>query len=113
MKSRNILATNVSITAIRTNGSPISQNFHVAVEADTDKMIATVQQWAKDRSYGGIVRVFMNREQPTEGASVSRTYEFEDVDDFAYGMKLEFRARETAGLRMERRIVGRSVIVSE
>ena len=96
----------INITAIRTNGSPITENFNLAyhfgstdVAENTDRMIAKARGWATDRSYGGIVRIFMNREQRTEGfdavtgerkdAIVSRTYEFETVDDFARGMKAE------------------------
>lgn len=64
----------MNITAIRTNGSPVTQQFdydgspHQAVftcgrRAATGRLglvIATLQDWDDDTTYGGIIRVFIN-----------------------------------------------------
>jgi hypothetical protein len=52
---------NINITAIRSNGSPITSNFN-----DIEKLIDELKRWDADSFYGGLIRIFMNYETTFE-----------------------------------------------
>ena len=86
---------NIDITAIRSNGSPITQNFNLDYRygctdkvANQEHMLKTIQGWSEDNHYGGIIRIFENYEREYENCdgSISQkmyTNEFESVAQYA------------------------------
>ena len=86
----------INVTAIRTNGSPITQTFTLPLGGDgasasiaelrideqaITAFVSTLLSWSTDCTYGGIVRWFVNIQGPEQDDS--ETLEFRDGDGFA------------------------------
>jgi hypothetical protein len=75
------MANIFNITAIRTNGSPITQQFNLSLHAPdeilnrTSAIVNALNRWSEDRHYGGVVAVYVNT--CDDGESV--TWEFDSV----------------------------------
>jgi len=74
---------NINVTAIRTNGSPVTQQFmlrfgdEAVVEATIDAITSTLTHWTNDTRLGGVVRFFVNLTD--RRFNNSETLEFSDV----------------------------------
>jgi hypothetical protein len=74
----------INVTAIRTNGSPITQTFTLPLGGDgasasmITSFVSTLLSWSTNCTYGGIVRWFVNIQDPNQDDS--ETLEFRDVD---------------------------------
>ena len=74
------MANIFNITAIRTNGSPITQQFNLSDWPNgTDAIVSALTVWAESRHYGGIIAVYVNT--CDDGESV--TWEFDSVSQAA------------------------------
>jgi hypothetical protein len=74
------MANTINVTAIRTNGSPITQQFNISLHAPdeilnrTSAIVNALNRWAEDRHYGGIVAVFVNM-PGDDGFGVTRQFD--------------------------------------
>ena len=88
------MSTSINITAIRTNGSPITQQFSLSEWSgqDINDVITAVTRWTTAPTYGGIVRLFANIDISNEDGT--ETLEFNDVD----GLRLYIEECDESGL---------------
>jgi hypothetical protein len=83
MSMTNLGSTSINITAIRTNGLPITQQFSLSEWGEGRGMciidlVCAVTHWTTAPTYGGIVRLFVNIDNSDEEGT--ETVEFNDVD---------------------------------